>query len=137
MFLTIIPYHKFVSRKPWCFSSTNNRKNIRFMYHLYDSNSSTKLPTNLFLYLCSKFKNFEAFLSADCEIRLILIKGNMNDFLFVLFHMIVLLPFFYNLIIKSSIKMLSILRHNEISQRSIIKIIGKITQIGNNNKNRL
>ena len=56
------------------------------MNHLNNAQTSSKIPAQFFCYFESKFVDLEPFLSSDGKVWLVLIKTDMNYFLFLVLH---------------------------------------------------
>lgn len=69
------------------------------MDHLHDSDSCAELSRKLLRNLTAQFVYFEPFLRTDRKVRLVLIKRNVQDLLFLLLHSWMSKS---NIIIKSS-----------------------------------
>ncbi len=57
------------------------------MDHLYDSDAGSKLSWEFLTDLVAKFEYFETLLSSYWEVRLVLVKGNVQKLLLFFLHL--------------------------------------------------
>lgn len=84
--ITIIPNHELVFGIARSTSASHQCEDVSFVDHFDDADSCTKLSVYLLGYFMTELKYSEPFLRADSEIRLILVKTDMDYLLFLLIH---------------------------------------------------
>lgn len=85
--LTVIPNHHFVSRISRSLTPTNYCEYVCFMNHLYNTDSSSEFPWELFCDFITQLKYLKPLLSTNWEVWLILIEGYMKNFLLFFLHL--------------------------------------------------
>lgn len=85
---TIVPKHEFVLGVPGSLAASHHGKNVGLVDHLDDADAWAELSRNDQFDFLIEFEDFEAFLGADGEVGLILVKTNVDDLLLLLLHLI-------------------------------------------------